>query len=182
MGLATSAYASEHHRNALSCRIGRARSGAIWPASAYRSSAASTGIPGATPRPVRCTGRRSAWVRSMYDITLSDGARPRERAPTRRYAPSQVFRACPLASCRSGCSVYSWLGRAPVANRRVQQPGRTVGTAHRDRNPVVEVQPAERGRCAHRHRRRWRGIHRRAGDWARRTGHQPGDRRMSRPS
>jgi hypothetical protein len=115
----------------------------------------------------------------MYDITLSDGAGPRERAPTRRYAPSQVFWACPLASCRSGCSVYSWLGRAPVADRRVQQPGRAVGTAHRDRNAVVEVQPAERGRQAHRHRHRWRGIHRRAGDWARRTGHQPGDRLLT---
>jgi hypothetical protein len=75
--------------------------------------------------------------------------------------------------------VYSWLGRAPVADRRVQQPGRAVGTAHRDRNAVVEVQPAERGRQAHRHRRRWRGIHRRAGGRARRTGHQPGDRLLT---
>jgi len=38
---------------------------------------------------------------------------------------------------------------------------------------------AERGRQAHRHRRRWRGMHRRAGDRARRTGHQPGDRLLT---
>jgi hypothetical protein len=69
--------------NTRICRIGRARSGAIWPRRVAGSSAASTGIPGTTPRPVRCTDRRSAWVRSMYDITLSDGASPRERAPTR---------------------------------------------------------------------------------------------------
>jgi len=72
--------------------------------------------------------------------------------------------ACLLASCRSGGSVYSWLGRAPVADRRGQQPGRAVGTAHRDRNAVVEVQSGERGRPARR-RRRWRVIRRRAGDW-----------------
>ena len=64
----------------------RARSGGIWPASADRSSGVSTGIPvlRRSPRPVRCTGRRSAWARSICDITLSDGASPRERAPTRR--------------------------------------------------------------------------------------------------
>jgi hypothetical protein len=69
------------------CRIGRARSGGIWPASADRSSRSIDGIPvrRRSPRPVRCTDRRSARARSMYDITLSDGACPRERAPTRRY-------------------------------------------------------------------------------------------------
>ena len=117
------------------------------------------------PRSLTCSRR---------GITRSDGGSRGERAPSRRCAPSQVFRACLLASCRSGCSVYSWLGRAPVADRRGQQPGRAVGTAHRGRNVVVEVQPAERGRQAHRHRRRWRGIHRRPGGRARRTGHQPG--------
>jgi hypothetical protein len=125
--------------------------------------------------------RRSAGIGAtpVGGITLSDGEDHEERAPSRRYAPSQVFRACLLASCRSGCCVYSWLGRAPVADRRVQQPGRAVGTAHRGRNAVVEVQPAERGRPAYRRRRRWRGIYRRAGDWARRTGHQPGDRLLT---
>jgi hypothetical protein len=81
----------------------RARSGGIWPASADRSSGVSTGIPvlRRSPRPVRCTGRRSAWARSICDITLSDGAGPRERAPTRRSGAVLVGWYFTLAVCRT---------------------------------------------------------------------------------
>src|SRR6266568_1646628 len=49
---------------------------------------------------------------STTGITLSDEGGQGERARSRRYAPSQVFRACPLASYRSGCSVSpGWAGR-----------------------------------------------------------------------
>src|SRR5262249_22163138 len=53
------------------------------------------------------------------EVTIRNTAGRRERANSRRYAPSQVFRVCTLASCRSGCSVYSWLGGAPVPDRRM---------------------------------------------------------------
>src|SRR5262245_6978342 len=53
------------------------------------------------------------------EVTIRNTAGRRERANSRRYAPSQGFRVCTLASCRSGCSVYSWLGGAPVPDRRM---------------------------------------------------------------
>jgi hypothetical protein len=99
---------------------------------------------------------------------------------TNRYAPSQVFRACPLTSCRSGCSVYSWLGRAPVADRRVQQPGCAplappiaTGTLwSRCSLPNAAGRPTATAADGV-------GYEPRAGGRARRTGHQPGDRLLT---